>query len=445
MTQIQTLVPWQIQVQNTIGDKAAITLDPASKKVFGVFDTLSVSIPKYIPIRFFGMNDANPTKRKAAVRIYDGKDEYYSGFDTPTTFVVTFLPGFHYTVEGGDLKKMDRPLVGGSLGPQEFVTDDDKNHFYAMQRFVQTIMRLENSQYDDINKFYATLKQHATQWDQNLYPRIVSIAGDVVDYCRKATSSLGAMIEAENEITTTPIDQRQDLIDGVKDILGDLMNTAQSNQQKADKIYQDLTTYSKTIGEDQLTSTTLFNSYKSKIGSTSQEQDYLRQRINLLRVEIDSLHKQYEQYCIIAGTTPTYLVVPIVGLIAAAIVAGVYGSKAKDALDSIHNASNELADDQTKLDSDSNEMTKLSYCESSLGQINDRLQGAKDAVDAYRGTWGAIAQDLSNNLQQLQSATPQKPFTFKNFQLKVLSQQWNALENNSDKFRLTAYIAVQQA
>jgi len=98
----------------------------------------------------------------------------------------------------------------------------------------------------------------------------------------------------------------------------------------------------------------------------------------------------------------------------------------------------QLADDQVEIQS-------LTGAESDIVANLAILDAAIVAVNAYRGTWGAIAGDLQKNIDQLDRATPDKPFSFQEVQLKTLGQQWKALEDNADQFRVTAFIIVKPA
>jgi len=109
-------------------------------------------------------------------------------------------------------------LIGGDLGPKEFITDEQRVNYYNMQVFVQSMYYLRPSKYSDIQAWYNDLKGDAKEWDLELYPKILSVATDIVDYCRKSQSSADGFIEAMKEISTATGQERQDIIDGVKQI-----------------------------------------------------------------------------------------------------------------------------------------------------------------------------------------------------------------------------------
>jgi len=169
----------------------------------------------------------------------------------------------------------------------------------------------------------------------------------------------------------------------------------------------------------------------------------LKERIRVLKASLPGKRDLYNQYCLIAETTPCYLVVPGFGLIAAAIVAGIFGDKAKRMLDEIQDDEREIREKQSKLDDDNTEMSFLETSHNDIKSNMDLLSAAQQAVAAYRGSWGAISGDLDKNIKQIESATPEKPFAFKVTQLGTLRSQWKDLEAKADEFRVTAFITVK--
>lgn len=383
--------------------------------------------------------------KKRALRIFDGENLFTVGFDVKTSFKVIFTDkgdSVTYRVEGGDSDKSERTLQGGELGPKEFLTDDQKKDFWAMQLFVKTAYGLEASKYTDVNTYFGKVKEHATFWDSTLYPKIVSVATDVVDYSRQAQSSIDGFLAAI-ELMKDPT-QKAAALQGMKEMIADLITSATKNKTAADGVYSDLGTFSLTLATDVANGNTLYKHYADLIGTNSTEQESLRKRIEVLDIEITSLNEDYRRYCLIAETTPTYLVVPFVGWIAAAIVAGIYGDKAKKTCDQIEADEREKAAKKATLDEDAKEFTNLTAADSKLSDLVKKISAAQAAVDKYRGAWGAIAGDLQKNLDQLNSATPEHAFVFRYAQLGTLQKQWVALEKNADQFRLSAFVSFSE-
>jgi len=410
------------------------------------FDTFEVTVENYVPIRFFGEDD-NKVHKKRAIRVMDGGKPYEIGFDEDTTFKLhIFGEGdlLYYTIEGGTANVNDKKIIqGGSLGPREFVTFEQRTNYYNMQVFVKNIYYLRPSKYTDIENWYVDLKACAKEWDLNLYPKILSVATDVVDYCRQSQDSVAGLLEAVKEIRAATGQDRQDIVDGVKQILGDLKKVAEANQKNAADIVVNLSTYSVTLREKSATGGLLAKVYDQKIGDNSKEVTQLKERIRVLNDALPAKREQYHQYCLIAETTPTYLVAGPIGLVAAIIVAGVFGDKAVKKLQEIQDDENEIDSKTKQLADDQVENTSLQTAETDIVSNLALLDAAIAAVTAYRGTWGAIAGDLTKNIDQLDRATPEKPFAFEQVQLKTLGQQWKALEENADQFRVTAFIIVK--
>jgi len=269
------------------------------------------------------------------------------------------------------------------------------------------------------------------------------VATDIVDYCRQAQSSAEGFIEAMKEIGTATGQDRQDIIDGVKQILQDLRTVAQRNYTNADDIYKSLGVYSSVLTDRSAEGTRLFDDYTVKIGTNSLEVTQLTERIRVLNDGLPAKREEYHQYCLIAETTPTYLVAGPFGLIAAAIVAGIFGDKAVKKLNEITDDENEIQAKTAKLADDQTEYTFLTSSHDDISNNIALVNKALTAVAAYRGSWGAIAGDLDKNIQQLDAATPEKPFAFKTTQLKTLNAQWKSLEEKADQFRVTAFIIVK--
>jgi len=412
------------------------------------FDTFEVTIENYVPLRFLGLDD-NKVHKKRAIRVMDGGKPYEVGFDEDTTFKLhLFQEGDiqYYTIEGGTANVNEKKLIqGGSLGPREFITFEQRTNYYNMQVFVKNMYYLRPSKYTDIESWYQLLKSAAKEWDLTLYPKILSVATDIVDYCRQSQDSVSGLLEAVKEIRAATGQDRQDIVDGVKQILQDLKKVAEGNQKNAADIVISLGNYSVTLRERSATGVLLGKTYEEKIGDTSLEVTQLKDRIRALNDALPGKREKYHEYCLIAETTPTYLVAGLIGLIVAAVVAGVYGDKAVKILQEIQDDENEIQAKTKQLADDQVEIQSLTGAESDIVANLAILDAAIVAVNAYRGTWGAIAGDLQKNIDQLDRATPDKPFSFQEVQLKTLGQQWKALEDNADQFRVTAFIIVKPA
>lgn len=438
---------WNIKVTNSSGKTVVEAAKPADLNAMRKeFDNFEFTVEGFVPIRFLGLDD-NKVNKKRAVRVMDGRKAYEIGFDTDTTLNVTLTANgdelVFYSIQGGTADNKQIQLIGGDLGPKEFITDEQRVNYYNMQVFVQSMYYLRPSKYSDIQAWYNDLKGDAKEWDLKLYPKILSVATDIVDYCRKSQSSADGFIEAMKEISTATGQERQDIIDGVKQILSDLKKTATENYNNSDSIYKDLGVYSSTLTTHNADGSRLYKTYDEKIGATSQEVTDLKERIRVLKASLPGKRDLYNQYCLIAETTPCYLVVPGFGLIAAAIVAGIFGDKAKRMLDEIQDDEREIREKQSKLDDDNTEMSFLETSHNDIKSNMDLLSAAQQAVAAYRGSWGAISGDLDKNIKQIESATPEKPFAFKVTQLGTLRSQWKDLEAKADEFRVTAFITVK--
>jgi len=444
----ETFPKWNIKVINSSGKTVTESASPTDLNAMRKeFDTFEFTVEGFVPIRFLGEDD-NKTGKKRAVRVMDGRKPYEIGFDADTTLNVTLTANgdelIFYSIEGGTADNSKKvQLIGGDLGPKEFITDEQRKNYYSMQVFVKNMYYLRPSRYNDIEAWYNNLKADAKEWDLNLYPKILTVATDIVDYCRQSQSSADGFIEAMKEISTATGQERQDIIDGVKQILSDLKKTAEENYNNANSIYKDLGEYSSTLTTHSADGSRLYTTYDEKIGATSKEVQDLTEEIKTLNLGLPGKREQYHQYCLIAETTPVYLVAGIFGLIAGAIVAGIFGDKAKRLLDEIESDERQIREKTAKLDDDNTEMTFLTSSHNDIQANLNLVIAAQVAVAAYRGSWGAIAGDLDKNIKQIESATPEKPFAFKVTQLGTLRSQWKDLEAKADEFRVTAFITVK--
>jgi len=204
-------------------------------------------------------------------------------------------------------------------------------------------------------------------------------------------------------------------------LLVDLKTSAASNEKLADDIKNNLTTYrvqlvaaqssvgtvKKDVDDDDRTSQETIDKLsgdKNVSGSIAQMQDLL-----------NTDQEEYNKDVTIASTTVTYAWVVIppfipVGLIAAAVVAGVYGARAVEMLDTISKLNDQIKQAQAELHTALAVHGTTRLAETSLTSVIKHLDVAIDKVTTVQNAWLGVQAGLDDISAKIsQTLTPTSP------------------------------------
>jgi hypothetical protein len=351
-----------------------------------------------------------------------------------------------------------------SLGPNQLQPDSgssfilSKPEFVAVQTYVDSGTRLPSSEQEmqlklginaeDVKEFtdliaaYKNVNDHCAYFKSTIFPMSVGLASDIVSYNTKVLTYYGAL--------KTLILQWQDGTIGgdlakkkFQQILGNLRDQAKGYSDTAGVVKQKMIDFTEETKNDQSILQPIDERYKAKYQGKGGEVDTFMKEIQNDTDQIKLWNKEYEHDVTVAATSATYAWIFPVGTIAAAIVAGIYGKKATDALNNVHSYQDKLQAAEEGLRRALNLLHDLKLCTDSLDGILDSLNKALPVLEKMEGIWGAISDDLNNIVNQiLDKDIGQADLFIKDLGVDEAITAWEKVSRIADNYRMNAYITV---
>jgi hypothetical protein len=294
---------------------------------------------------------------------------------------------------------------------------------------------------------YVGINAHCTTWQKKTFPASVALASDINFYGTKKAPVYYAAIQKEADILIdNPDDEKAKA--ALKAILDNLSAQAQTYATNAEQVakeiqdFADKTQADKTILVGPDGQGGLVKEYNDKYGSTSAEvRELTKQMADLLAI-LDQATKDYNYDVTVASTTPTYAWVIPFGLIAAAIVAGIYGKRATEALDLMRASQQKISELNAKLAADANLLNAIHGAQIGMNRISNELAAALPIIQKIQGVWGAIQRDLQNIVQLIDSDIREALPLIMNLGIAEAIKAWKDVADEADEYRVHAYIIV---
>ncbi|WP_460676501.1 alpha-xenorhabdolysin family binary toxin subunit A [Hymenobacter coalescens] len=303
------------------------------------------------------------------------------------------------------------------------------------------------SDFQSLIDCYKGINAHCTTWQNETYPASVSLASDVSAYgSRKAPLYYGA-IQKEADILIDDPDNAAAL-KALKGILDNLTQQAQTYADNAARVYKQIQDFANQTAADKTTllgpdgNSGLVKKYNDKYGSTSTEVQQLTKQIADQQAILKSATDEYNHDVIVAATSPTYAWVFPAGTIAAAVVAGVYGKRATDALDLMHATQAKIKTMTDQVAADANLMIAIHNAEIGMSAIGQELAEALPVIQKIQGLWGAIKDDLQGIVALIDADIRKALPIIMNLGIAEAIQAWKDVADEADTYRKNAYITV---
>lgn len=305
------------------------------------------------------------------------------------------------------------------------------------------------SDFDPLVSCYSDINAHCSTWQNTVFPASVNLASDVVAYAQKAPIYYGAINTEAQKLVTNPNDTQAQA--ALTAIINNLATQASTYQGNAQHVADQIQTFATQTAADKATllgpdgtgtQSGLIKTYTDEYGSTSQAVKDLTDQLAGLNTLLKTDTDEYNHDVIVASTSPTYAWIFPVGTIAAAIVAGIFGKKATDALDRMHSESAKIATLTAELQADANLMLNLSLANTGITRITTELVNALPIIQKIQGIWGAIATDLTNIGNIVKNDIQQALPIIMNLGVTEAIQAWQKLGTEADSYRVNAYITV---
>lgn len=365
-----------------------------------------------------------------------------------------------------------------SIGPGAIATPSEVNgpgfalaasEWYAIQTYVITAQSKEimphtsadfkaylgsgapsdMTPFNPLIKAYKDIYDHVKVWQDDTFPQSVSLASDVVAYAQQAPTYYNPILPLAQKLTTNPDDQPTK--DKLKAILSVLTNSANGYQKKAAEVASKIKTFADQTMADKIVlvgtdgKTGLFKTYDDQYGSTSADVVELNKQLVAQQLVLDSANAEYEHDVIVAATSPTYAWIFPFGTIAAAVVAGVYGKKATDALDRAHAATQKIKELNAKKQADAYLMMSLYTSQIGLSKNVESISAALPVIQKIQGVWAAISDDLSNISKLIETNIAEALPIIMDLGVDAALTAWVAVGKEAQAYRVNAYVTAPAA
>jgi hypothetical protein len=310
----------------------------------------------------------------------------------------------------------------------------------------KTKLNISDADVEHFNQLWAAYKNvhdHCIDFNTNIFPSTVNLAGDIADYGRhKAPTFYGAIRTILNKIESGEMSEAR----GEAQITAALVNLSADAQARADKAAAAAAQINGFIirtQEDQGVLTPLKDGYEKELDGTDGRIAQLTKDIQEDKDLIESYNEEYHRDVTIAATSPTYAwALPPLGLIAAAVVAGVYGQRATEALKRVGEFREKLEKDDKELASKLALSHDLKTCDTSVKGILESLTAALPILEKARGTWEAMSHDIKGVLATISSDIKDAPTFIQSLGVDEAIQQWADIAVLADNYRANAYVTV---
>lgn len=316
----------------------------------------------------------------------------------------------------------------------------------AFRNYLGSAAPSDLSDFQPLIKAYSDIYDHVSVWNNDTYPSSVSLASDVVAYSRQARIYYSPIIPLAEKLTNDPNDEKSK--EKLQAILGVLINDADTYHKRAEEVLIKIKAFADETAQDKITLAGvdnkggLYKYYEDKYGSTSEEVQSLTKEIEDQQRILDAANKEYEHDVVVASTTPSYAWVGIFGLIAAAVVAGIYGDKAVKALARAKAAQKKIDELQAELQVDANLMNSLNVTRNGLDKNIDLITEALPIIQKIQGVWASISDDLGNISELIKTNIQEALPIIMDLGVDAAIVQWEAVGKEADGYRVNAYITV---
>ncbi|GAB4195739.1 MAG: hypothetical protein OHK0022_12680 [Roseiflexaceae bacterium] len=291
---------------------------------------------------------------------------------------------------------------------------------------------------------YGSINQNCRTWRDVTFPQSVNLADSIVHYSRKVPTYYGALADVLKGLRGKTGPDAEALRADARDILDELAADARMYADQAATVREAIIAFAQATKQDKTTITDVHDRMAAQMGNFSGRVKELNDSIDQLRKEIDKLNKDYEHSVVVAATSPTYAWVLPFGLIAAAIVAGVYGDAAAKLMKRINEA-------KAKLEQQNEELQIKVRLGTLMGLADNRLDGlialigpALEVIQKIEGIWRALASDLESVNTVIDSIETGLDERARLLHLRVTTAitQWQALGKQANDYRVNAFIDV---
>lgn len=292
---------------------------------------------------------------------------------------------------------------------------------------------------------YADINGHCKTWQTTTFPTTVALANAVYDYgANKAPVYYPPILKLAERLVANPDDGQAK--EGLKAVLESLETDASDYASQAAaaaeevKLFAEQTAADKTVLVGPKGDAGLVKHYRDEYGQSSKAVEELTREIEAQQLILKGANEEYEHDVIVAATTPTYAWVFPAGLIAAAVVAGVYGDRAVKALERAKAAQRKIDELEATQAANANLMVAIDSASAGMKTIVDSLGEALPVIELMRGQWSAMASDLGRIRELIERDIAKALPIIMDLGVDEAMRAWWNVAQLAQAFRLHAYV-----
>ena len=266
---------------------------------------------------------------------------------------------------------------------------------------------------------YKDTSTAGTTFMNTVFPHLVGVGNDLQSFAQTAgtTADQGGIFSTVtnllNTITssTTPAAAQVILQTEVLPLLQALQTMADQNASNAGKVGDELTAYKSDLVKAQAKLSAVDTLVTNNAAVSQATIDQLSGGVDVVGsiAQLEALKKteqdEYQKDVTIACTTLTYAWVPWVGLITAAVVAGIYGKKATDMLNQVNATSDLIKTDQQQLTTATAVHKVQSLAKSGLDSAVTYTDQAIVQSTTVQNNWNTISSNLVSIQTEINNTT----------------------------------------
>lgn len=301
------------------------------------------------------------------------------------------------------------------------------------------------SDFTQLISAYELINAHTTTWTETTFPATVELASDVYQYgMNKVPVFYPPILTEARALEANPNDKRAK--DALKAILDNVQASADQRAAKATEVLGKVRQFSTDTGADKVTlvgtdgKAGLVKYYADRYGEQSAEVARLTKEIEAQRLVLKQADEEYDHDVIVASTTPTYAWIWPIGTIAGAVVAGVYGKRATDALARSRAAQEKINSLAADLAADANLMVAIQSASLGMNTIARDISDALPVLQQIEGVWGGIAADLKSISKLIDEDIRKVPPVIMSLGVDEAVRAWQMVARNADAYRANAFV-----
>jgi hypothetical protein len=301
------------------------------------------------------------------------------------------------------------------------------------------------SDFTQLISAYKVIGTHTADWTKTTYPAAVALAGDVYQYGTSKVPSYYPQLLAEAKVLTKdPSDEQAKA--ALKAILDHLKSDTDGRAKRAGEVVNQISRFAADTETDRATlvggdgNGGLVKYYNDKYGQASKEVEKLAKDLVDEGKVLNEANAEYDHDVVVATTTPTYAWIWPFGTVAAAVVAGVYGRRAVEALERARAAEAKIATLHAKLAADARLMVALHGAETGMGAIVGNITESLPVIQKMQGVWGGISADLAALASMVDDDIRNVAPIIMELGIEATVRAWANVAAAANAFRIHAYV-----